>query len=171
MIEGRDAPPTAWEAPYQAALVVTVLAGMAVGLLLPRGPGSEPIAHVVVTGMRAGAMVVLGLMLRDLSPRAAAPALLAWAGMTAAPQLWALGADARLDLVAPAVLGATAYGFAAHALARQPVVVWAPLAALATASLLGPPASSAFAQLLGVSVPWWPGVAAGLAALGLTRGR
>lgn len=171
MIEERDTPVTAWEGPYQAAMIATVLEALAVGFLLPRGPGSEPIAHLVVTGMRAGTMVVLGLMLRDLGLRAAAPALLAWSGMTVAPQLWALGADARLDLMLPAVIGATAYGFAAHALARQAPLVWAPVGVVAAASLLGPPGWSAFSQLLGAGLPWWTAVSVGLVALEWTRGR
>lgn len=167
----QEATPTAWEGPYQVALVAAIVEALAVAALLPRGPGSEPVAHVVVTGVRAGALVALGVLLRELGPRAAWPALLAWAGLTVAPQLWAYAADARLGAAPVAVVGATAYGLGAHALARRPARAWVPVALAAGASLAAPPAWSAFHQLLGAGPPWWALAAAAAAAAGWTRDR
>ena len=154
---------SAWEAPYQLAMIAALLEALAVLAFAPRSLGTEPFAVAAVVGLRGAAMAALGLLVRVAAPRLAWPALLGWAGFTLAPELWARALEVATGPLVVSAVGGTLYGLGMHGLARLLPRGWPLALALPAVALILPAPWSPYEQLLGSGLPFWV-VLAGLVA-------
>jgi hypothetical protein len=139
---------------YQMVLVGCLIEMLLVVFLSPRGEITVPVVYQSVAALRAFILLGLTLLLLPYKFRLALPALLIWAGMLSAPELWAFALEARagmpLSLIGTLLL---ALGIqASFRLHSKLGLIWL---GLMLGSLLLPTAWNAFFSLVQPSIPIW----------------
>jgi hypothetical protein len=86
------------ELAYQMVLVGCLIELLLTVFLLPRGEISVPVVYQSVAAFRALALLGLTLLVLPYKTRVVLPAMLIWAAMLCAPELWAFSLEARAGM-------------------------------------------------------------------------
>jgi hypothetical protein len=142
------------EVAYQMVLVGCLIEMVLTGFLSPRGDSSIPVVYQSVAAIRA--VILLGLVLLVLSykTRVVLPAMLIWAAMLCAPELWAFALEARAGI--PLTLpGSLLLMLGIHSSFRLHSKLWLAWLVMIIGSLFLPTAWNAFFGMLQPVLPIW----------------
>jgi hypothetical protein len=140
------------ELAYQTVLVGCLIEMLLVMFLAPRNDSSVPVVFQSVAAFRALVLLGLVLMVLGYKARAVLPALLIWAAILSAPELWAFALEARAGF--PLTLpGSLLLMLGIHASFRLHSKLWLIWLAFVLGSLLLPSAWNAFLSLVQPNLP------------------
>lgn len=140
------------ETAYQMVLVGCVIEMLLTLFLAPRGEIAVPVVYQSVAAFRG--LVLMGLMLLVLGykTRVALPAMLIWAAILSAPELWAYALEARAGL--PLTLfGTLLLVLGIHASFRLNLKFGIVYLALILFSLISPSPWNAFFSMVQANIP------------------
>ncbi len=142
------------ELAYQMLLVGCLIEMLLTVFLSPRGEVAVPVVYQSVAAFRALTLLGLTLLVLPYKTRVVLPAVLIWAAMLSAPELWAFALEARagmpLTLIGTLLLAlGTQASFRLHS---KLGLVWL---GLMLGSLLLPKAWNAFFSMVQPSIPIW----------------
>jgi hypothetical protein len=140
------------EVAYQTVLVGCLIELLLVMFLAPRGDYSVPVVYQSVAALRALILLGLVLMVLPYKSRAALPAMLIWAAILTAPELWAFALEARAGLPL-SMPGSLLLMLGIHASFRLHSKLWLVWLMLVLGSLFLPSAWNAFFSLVQADLP------------------
>ena len=125
------------ELAYQLVMVACLLEMILTAFLVPRGDSNSPVVFQSVAALRALTLLGLALIVLPYKSRAVLPAMLVWALILAAPELWAFALEAR-EGVPLTLLGSLLLVLGVHASFRLHSKLWLAWLASLIGSFLTP---------------------------------
>lgn len=138
------------EMAYQLVMVACLLEMLLTVFLVPRGDSNSPMVFQSVAALRALALLGLAFMVLPYKTRVILPAMVVWAAILCAPELWAFALEARAG-VPLTVLGSLILALGVQASFRLHSKLWLLWLVLLLASFFTP--WSAFFSLIEPGLP------------------
>jgi hypothetical protein len=140
------------EMAYQMVMVGCLLEMLMTVFLSPRHDASLPVVYQSVAAIRALVLLGLTLLVLPYKTRVVVPALLLWAAMLSAPELWAFALEARAGMPI-SLIGSLCLSLGIHASFRLHNKLWLIWFGVVLASLVLPAPWNAFFSLTQASLP------------------
>ncbi len=142
------------ELAYQMVLVGCLIEMLLTIFLAPRGEVAVPVVYQSVAAFRALVLLGLTLLVLPYKTRLALPALLIWAAMLCAPELWAFALEARAGMPLTLV-GTLLLALGIQASFRLHSKLGLVYLGLLLGSVLLPTAWNAFFSMVQPAIPIW----------------
>jgi hypothetical protein len=142
------------EVAYQMVLVGCLIEMLLTVFLSPRGEVAVPVVYQSVAALRALVLLGLTLLVLPYKTRVVLPAMLIWAAMLCAPELWAFALEARAGIPVT-VVGTLLLALGIQASFRLHPKLGLVFLGLLLGSVLLPTAWNAFFSMVQPSIPIW----------------
>ncbi len=142
------------ELAYQMVLVGCLIEMLLTVFLSPRGEVAVPVVYQSVAALRAVVLLGLTLLVLPYKTRVVLPAMLIWAAMLSAPELWAFALEARAGMPL-SLIGTLLLALGIQSSFRLTFKLGLVYLGLMLGSLLLPTALNAFFSLVQLAIPVW----------------
>ncbi len=142
------------ELAYQMVLVGCLIEMLLTVFLSPRGEANAPVVFQSVAAFRALVLLGLTLLVLPYKTRVVLPALLIWAAMLSAPELWAFALEARAGMPL-SLVGTPLLALGIQASFRLHSKLGLVYLGLLLGSVLLPTAWNAFFSMVQPAIPIW----------------